>query len=224
MQYIFPADKQVELSFNVGIAGTSSLPTSVAVILEKGSTALSFAAVKNGEEWKATIDKPGIVFGTGEVKMSINVVLNNRLFTPVKSVAEIMPEVVVATPVPTPAPVSVIPEPVSVEVGNVDEESRFNVSNTMKNSVIEVKPELMATPKFTAADVTRLLKRTESVAPPAQVITPFRLQLLKTIEPGFKKKTESVITESKNQKSCPVSTLPAPASTFKLRKTKIVYK
>jgi hypothetical protein len=53
MQLSFPSDKSVEITFKVGIAGTQAMPQKVAVVLEKGSTSLSFNAeklVKNGKQ------------------------------------------------------------------------------------------------------------------------------------------------------------------------------
>ena len=92
MQLTFPSHKQVELSFKVSIAGTSSLPQSVTVVLEKNFVALSFIAKNVGDEWKAIIENPGKTFGDGEVKVSVNVILNNRLFVPMKGVGKITPD------------------------------------------------------------------------------------------------------------------------------------
>lgn len=87
---LFPSNKSVELTFKVGIAGTSASPSRVAVVLEREAKQLSFTAKKEGDSWTAMIDSPGSIFGLGEVKLSVNVVLNNHLFTPLKSSAEII--------------------------------------------------------------------------------------------------------------------------------------
>lgn len=92
MNFSFPADKQIEFTFRVGIAGTQTPPSMVAVVLERGDTALSFVARQAGDEWKAIIESPGTVFGLGQVKLNVNVILNNRLFTPMKGTAEIVAE------------------------------------------------------------------------------------------------------------------------------------
>jgi len=99
----FPHSNPVELAFKVGIAGTQAVPSSVALVLEKDGRSLSYAATRNGEDWVARVDNPGAVFGAGEVKLGIHVIVNNRIFTPFKSAATIepLPEAVV-TPAPEP--------------------------------------------------------------------------------------------------------------------------
>ena len=88
MNLIFPANKSFELSFNVGIAGTSEPPQSVSVVLEKDSKSLSFKANKVGEGWCAVISNPGQTFPDGgELNVSVNVIINNRVFSPLKTIA-----------------------------------------------------------------------------------------------------------------------------------------
>lgn len=86
-QLVFPPNKSVEISFKVAIAGTSALPQSVSVVLKKDHTALAFAATKDNDLWKAVIERPGMIFGEGDVIISVEVVINNRLFAPFKSTA-----------------------------------------------------------------------------------------------------------------------------------------
>lgn len=230
MQLTFPSNKSFELAFKVGIAGTSSPPQSVAVVLEKDSTALSFHAVKNNDEWVATIVNPGTTFGIGQVKVSVNVVLNNRLFTPMKSVAEILEDAVEELPV------KVAPE-IAPEVAQAEE---------IVPEEIEVAPEVIVQPKI--QNPLSILKQLEKVQEEVRVIpekvepvrvakphkpfksaevkptviqekveitSPVKLQLLKSIEPGIIKRVkppqvvETVIT--------------APVSSFKMRKTKVVF-
>lgn len=105
MQLTFPPDKSVELSFKVNIAGTNSVPSSVMLVLELNSTALSFKAIKTEDTWIAIIDNPGSVFAPGPVNLSVNVVVNNRLFTPMKCVATIeqpLADIAATTPLPEP--------------------------------------------------------------------------------------------------------------------------
>jgi hypothetical protein len=112
MQFTFPADKSIEMTFKVGIAGTASPPSSVVVVLERDGTSLSYSAHQLGDDWTAKIDQPGKTFGTGSVKLSVNVILRERVFTPFKTIADIVdvaaPEFVVPQ---TPAPVEPQPEP-----------------------------------------------------------------------------------------------------------------
>src|SRR5271154_88764 len=90
MQLSFPADKSVDLAFKLGIAGTQTAPTTVAVVLERDGKMLTYKAVQQGDEWIAKIENPGAVFSFGEVKLSVNVLINNRLITPLKSTATII--------------------------------------------------------------------------------------------------------------------------------------
>lgn len=88
MQLAFSPDKKVEVSFKIGVAGTSSAPKTVTVVLERGNLALSFNAIKEGDEYRAVVQDVG-VFSEGSVSMSVNVLLNGRVFTPLKTTAEI---------------------------------------------------------------------------------------------------------------------------------------
>jgi hypothetical protein len=164
MELLFPADKSIELLFKVGIAGTNSLPSSVAVILDRAGTALSFKAEAVGEEWRAVIDKPGLMFSVGKVDLSINVIVNSRLFTPMKAVAEISAaeeqdaapdEIQHTTPPEAHAP-EVKPAPVQL--------------NTGMNPPIKQKVEAVVTPS----------------APPV------RMQLLKSIQRGTVKESKTI--------------------------------
>lgn len=88
----FPQTNPSIPTFKVGIDGTQTAPANVAVVLERDGQSLSYTAVKSGDDWMAKIDSPGKTFGSGEVKMCVNVLLNNRLFTPFKSMANIVEE------------------------------------------------------------------------------------------------------------------------------------
>lgn len=92
MHISIPSNKSSVVSFKVDISGTSNAPQSVSVILEKDSASLSFVASKDGDEWTATIDNPGKMFGEGEVKLYIGVNLNNRFFVPLKGTADLVEE------------------------------------------------------------------------------------------------------------------------------------
>lgn len=214
MQFTFPSAKSVEVSFNVGITGTSSNPSAVSVVLEKDGTALSYAASKDGDEWKATIDKPGTVFGLGAVKLSINVVLNNRLFVPIKATADIFEdnsEEVLPTEQPEVTPTEVHAEP-ETEVEVAPEE--------IKPQEVEVTPEelpLVPAPapikKITVQDINNLLllgpRPTQT-----QESKPVKLQLLKTIEPSVVKVVDNAVKESK--------AVSVKTSNFRLKKIKTV--
>jgi hypothetical protein len=164
MELLFPADKSIELLFKVGIAGTNSLPSSVTVVLDRAGTALSFKATQVGEEWRAVINNPGQMFSVGKVDLSINVIVNSRLFTPMKTVAEIsaaeeqdaVPDEIQHTTPPEAHAPEVKPAPVQL--------------NTGMNPPIKQKVEAVVTPS----------------APPV------RMQLLKSIQRGTVKESRIV--------------------------------
>lgn len=237
MQLSFPSNKSIELAFKVGIAGTASAPQSVAVVLERGATAVSFAAVKDGDDWKAIIDNPGSMFGIGEVKLSVNVVLNNRLFTPMKSVAEIVsaaeepvaqstPEETIEEPTSQEASAQdIVPEP-SVTVAPKKTSLLPTIQAATQEAVVEVpKPtvaETVAPPapapkKITAEDLHKLGIGGKKVEESVEIVQPVRLQLLRSIEPGIVRKVQEKIAEAKQPAK-------APEAVFKLKKTKIVFK
>lgn len=99
MDLIFPQGKSIEIAFKVGIAGTAAIPQSVFVSLAHEGKIMSFAATKDGDEYKALIEYPGYVLGVGTVDFSINVKVNDRIFTPFKSTAEIISQDVVSNDV-----------------------------------------------------------------------------------------------------------------------------
>lgn len=89
MLLTFPSDKTIELSFKLGIAGTSAAPSNVAVVLGKDNKKLSFNATKQGDEWKAIVENPGASLGHGDVTVAVQVILNNQLFSPLKTQGKI---------------------------------------------------------------------------------------------------------------------------------------
>ena len=122
----FPGNKSTEISFKIGIAGTTAAPSKVRVMLEQGDDALSFAAKNVGDSWTSVIEQPGRIFD-GEVKLSICVHLNNQVFVPYHCQADIssgvevtaslapdVPDAPIAA-APRPAPVFVPPAPITFE-------------------------------------------------------------------------------------------------------------
>lgn len=84
-----PYNESVEMSFKIGIAGTQSKPTHVAVVLGRDGTQLSYKANAVGDEYVAKIDAPGRLFGAGHVKAAISIILNGKVFTPYSSTVQI---------------------------------------------------------------------------------------------------------------------------------------
>jgi len=194
MQLSFPADKSTQFTFKMGISGTQAEPSSVSVVLERDGKSLSFSAdkAKVGNDWIAVIEKPGAMFGSGDVKVSVNVLLNNRLFTPMKSSATIVPESTpdVATVVPVepaiPQEISaeqVVPDPVTEIVPPAQTE-------------IEKKKKIKDLLSKAQADVNAKKKKNESPQ--------IKMGLLKTIEPINEKSVDEDFASS------PVNPTPKP--------------
>lgn len=234
MQLSFPANKQTELTFKVGIAGTSSIPQSVQVVLERDSTILSFAAKSLNDEWVAVIENPGKVFTAGPVKVCINVVLNNHMFTPMKATADIVEDVkqeveqeVVQEPTVEPA----IEQPeveieITPEVPAVKPEEKKQYESLLK--VVEKAqpkkeaPALAKAPAKTIpkAEVPAVIKPTFKPAPKieekVEITQPIKMQLLKSIEPGLPTRTVVKVVESASPKQ--------KETLFKLKRSKIIFK
>jgi hypothetical protein len=198
MQLTFPSDKSIELSFKVGIAGTNSAPSSVAIVLERNSTALSFKAVNGGsDEWTAIIDNPGSVFEAGEVNLSVNIVLNNRLFTPMKSTATI--EAVAKT-----APEAPVNEPVQL---NTDTQSNEIPAMEEVNQVEQIK-DIFKSSSSKPVKTESIIERV--------TVAPIKLQLLKSIEKGTTTvKPKPIVAEQVISKK--------KSNTLSIKKTKVVY-
>lgn len=90
MAYIFPLNHPMELSFDMDVAGTATLPSSVLLVLQRESVTVGFAATKQGDRWVANVADIGGMFTPGQVNVSIQVILNNRVFTPMKTVGEVV--------------------------------------------------------------------------------------------------------------------------------------
>ena len=182
MQFTFPADKSIEMTFKVGIAGTTSPPSSVMVVLERDGMSLSYAAHQLGDDWTAKIDQPGKTFGTGSVKLSVNIILRERLFTPFKTIADIVdvaaPEFVVPQ---TPEPAPVEPEVQAVDIPTV--------------VPVAAPAPVMPAPSMEAAP---------SLTTPAK-----RLSILKSLEPEKKveKKADTPTPSAPIKESAPESSL-----------------
>ena len=112
MAYIFPLNHPMELSFDMDVAGTATLPSSVLLVLQRESVTVGFAATKQGDRWVANVADIGGMFTPGQVNVSIQVILNNRVFTPMKTVGEVVSDGAVSTTniTMTPVPEKAAPE------------------------------------------------------------------------------------------------------------------
>lgn len=197
MQLAFSPDKQVEVSFKIGVAGTSSAPKTVMVVLERGNLALSFNAIKEGDEYKAVVQDVS-VFSEGEVALSVNVLLNGRLFTPFKSTALIKtPESIAST------------EQIELTIENV---STAN-DTVIKNAITEIsKPAPVAAPAKPIIDEKAISEMVKQVSEQVKIGSPIKMSLLKSVEPEKKvTKVTAPVRES-------VTRVTDKQSTFKLKK------
>jgi hypothetical protein len=249
MQLSFPSNKSIEMTFKVGIAGTQTPPQNVSVVLEKDGTALSYHAAKgDGDDWTARIDNPGKVFGLGEVNLRVSVLLNNRLFTPMKSIAQIIEEVEADSHIPEPD--STVRQDTPEVVPAADAGAGVNPEPEVE---IEVKPEVEAVdPKLPAdhefkpeppkpvksdeekrKEVKDLLAKAQEEADKKKasikVDAPVRMQLLKSIQAGPDKKADPKTPREpfKDIATKPTSEKPvreAVTPVFSMKRTKIVFK
>jgi hypothetical protein len=195
MQLSLPANKSTELTFKVGIGGTQTQPTTVSVVLERDGKTLTFNADKapTGDDWVAVIEKPGSTFESGDVKMSISVLLNNRLFTPMKSSATIItePEVVIEPTIEqeievAPAVEQVVPEPVTEIIPPAQTEvekkkkvktllakAQADVDAKKKNESPQIKMNLLKTvePAMEAAPVVESVPENPAPKPSKPIFT-----------------------------------------------------
>lgn len=237
---ILPSHKSSEISFKVGIAGTQTLPSTVCVILERDGKSVSYNATQSNDSWIANIDNPGIVFSPGEVKLSVSVLINNRLFVPLKSIAVIevnqqemidQPEIAVQ---PTVQPEEVITQPHVESVAKetikstqeiIPDAVQENVSDvreeTPVQSEISVDPILENVKKVAKEERERRAKeilndaKAKTIAE-KKMVKPIRTRLLPAIEP----KVENIVYDITNEK---VQEVTKSKKMFTLKKIKVVY-
>ena len=244
MDLIFPSAGSVDLTFKVDIAGTQALPQQVSVVLERGGRSISFNATKEGDDWNAVIDNPGSFFYLGDVNVSVNVILNNRIFTPMKAVGkitegpggrehgsencpEINPEVPTIPEAPSPMVQAEIPD-VAIEIPEAKVEPKVEpkkpakTQSTIKSLLQSVEPAIETTPivkkiidKIIPKEDIPKVKPTPKVKPVTKEPTPIT-GLLKSVEPA--KETKSKAKPVKEQ--APTE----PVVIFTLKKTKVIYK
>lgn len=186
MDLTFPSHRSFELSFKVGIAGTQALPQSVSVVLERDGKALSFKATKVVDDWVANITNPGEIFqGSMPVGVSVNVIVNNRLFVPLKTTAVI-------------------------EDSQVQQEFMPAVEAVEDKAEVVVPTPVLKTSNF-ADLITSIAKSTNEAVKPIELvpfsITPMKSKLKEQLKKSVKKPkivAEKIVTEQITVKSTPV--------------------
>ena len=217
MELRFPSQKSIEISFKVGVAGTSAQPQTVSIFLEKGDTGLSFAAKQQGDMWVAIVDRPGMIFGDGQVQMQVHVVVNNRLFVPFKSAADIYndaaPSIQSVEPTVQPT-VELPPEPEATPP--VELNLPLPVKTATESLLRKLEPAKPPAPKKVEEKIQPkvVARKVPKPAPKRERVVIEANGLLKSIEPQIERKVEQVIEQAR-----PI-TKPAPA--FELKRSKVV--
>lgn len=247
MQLSFPSNKSTEMTFKVGIAGTQTPPQNVAVVLERDGRSLSYTATKVGDDWVALIDNPGKLFETGEVKVCVNVLLHNRLFTPMRTIANIIeeleaavdqtppaeePPVEVAAADPAPEPAAVIEPEVEVAPEDAVKDGTgkfFTVDEMKERGRKELEKQAAEPPKPVKTDeqkrkeVKDLLAKAQEEADKKKAAVkteaPANMQLLKSIEASPVKKSKPAREQAPEK-----SVREAVSPVFSMKRTKIVFK
>ena len=80
----FELGEELKLSFNLNVSGTSAQPSEVRVILGNGLKLQTLARLGNGGEYEAIMPILPDLFSQGDTTLLIEVVINGKLFTPVK--------------------------------------------------------------------------------------------------------------------------------------------
>lgn len=209
MNLVFSGSNSTEIEFKVGIAGTASAPQRVAAVLEQDGISLSFPAREEEGVWRAIVSNVGQVFKEGLANFSINVILNDKIFVPMKNPVTIQTESPVTVDMtPTVAPPPVVPEPeVAIQIATAEQvEPEVEVLEPTKLEV--------ASPPVTPKQ--EVIKQEE--APKPQVAAQ-KFSLLRSIEPVKKPVQEA--KKVVQAKKVGAESVPRVTS-FKLKRTKVV--
>lgn len=85
-----PFSGHSEVTFKMGIHGTQTAPSQVSLNLESANRVCSFIASLSGDGYVCKISDLDKMFEVGEVRCSITVTLNSKVFTPFRGIAEIV--------------------------------------------------------------------------------------------------------------------------------------
>jgi hypothetical protein len=103
-----------DISFKVNVMGTSAEPTARVII--ETTPAISFTALKVGDSWVAPVHLPNIIV-PGTYRMKVEVLLNNRLFTPFSKMIDVQAPALATPSVPTEMvpPEAIVPQPMQTD-------------------------------------------------------------------------------------------------------------
>lgn len=207
MNLVFSGSNSTEIEFKVGIAGTASAPQRVAAVLEQDGVSLSFPAREEGGVWRAIVANVGQVFKEGLANFSINVILNDKIFVPMKNPVTIQTESPVTVDM-TPAVQEVPDQPeVAVQIATAEQ--------------VEEEPKALE-PAFDEPVAPKIEQKPAAIkqedAPKPQVVAQ-KFSLLRSIEPV--KKPVQEVKKVVQAKKTVTESVPKVTS-FKLKRTKVV--
>lgn len=233
MSLSIPSNRDFQVAFKINIAGTSAHPSQVKVQVERDELSLGFIAEQKNDEWVATLTDLGRIFSDGEATLSIAIVVNNRLFTPMKKSATLKAviddtttvEVETITVAAKPAEAQSTPENTVKVEELADDSITDDVAVETQQVVPTIKLDLMkmidplavnVKPKISASTVKRILGPTTSVPKPN--ITTEQVGILRSLEPTSKKQIVSAAKRIAEAAPPP----PKAASAFSMKRIKIV--
>lgn len=211
-----PLASRSEISFKMNIFGTQTVPSQVSLNLEKDKTILSFLAFLSGDEYVCIVSNLDKTFENQcEVKCTITVTLNGKVFTPFRGVAEIID---VSIP-----PVSdVLPEPEHVEVKQALPEPQIEPQVEPQVEPTPIKPVLTPPPIIVPPPVVapKFEQKKEPAKPVAQTKPAAPISLLKNIEKPIERTVqEAKVTVKKTQ---PVKA--KNEKIFEIKRVSVIYK
>ena len=207
MNLVFSGSNSTEIEFKVGVAGTAVAPQRVMAVLEQDGMSLSFAAREQEGCWRAIVSNVGQVFKAGLANFSINVILNDKLFIPMKNQVTIETESLVSVEM-TPPPIAVPSTDTNVAPLIVPQATR--TAEALVPQTTEVKKQIKEEPTPKVAEIVPTV---------AEVATPVvqKFSLLRSIEPTRKR-----VSETKKVVQKPVVESAPAVTSFTLRRVKVV--
>lgn len=223
--------KSNEVKFKVDVNGTSASP-SVKFVLEAPDAELGFTANQGDGYWFTSVAIPED-FRPGDYGFRIEVLVNNRLFTPVKKRVTVAGPENIAAPIPTPEPEVVIPAvpPVAMAQEKIilkPKTSFFKDEVTEAKQVPAIekpKPAPTPAPKPITPQPAPITKQAVRPAPPKLKPKPMKLNMAEIVAES-NKRFDKVLSESQSYKS-PVKPVQGhnitPQTPVTLKKGEVVY-
>lgn len=198
----FEIGEELKLSFNLNISGTNAQPSEVRVILGDKLKLQTAAHLGAGGEWEAVLPILPDLFTHGDTTLNIEVVINGKMFTPVKQRVIITGSTVSVNAQTT------IPEPQVATVPNEDPSFGSQEHELAKQPVNSVKPISIADLMSAAGIKYEHIETIEPVIEPApiveEVIEPVEVKPEPVVEPvkvkPVGKQIELKLKESKKPK------------------------